>query len=171
MSKCRECSKSGKTCCEICDVIVTNGDIARISAFTGRNDFFLLKPVSEEDRFEYANPRNVVKGSEIYVKFFFNEEGRRNVLKRNEKGQCCLLTKDGCVLPFDFKPLVCRLYPYQWNDQRDIWVDCTDCPTELFKGEQEIKEHVCVSEEEALLLVNLFYDEIMIKPDDQVVKK
>ena len=74
MDKCCECAKLDETCCGQTEVGVTSGDIARISAFTGRNDFYHLQPISEEKKFTYENPWNVPKGSEIYVKYFFDQE-------------------------------------------------------------------------------------------------
>lgn len=163
MSKCSECSKLQLTCCEleVTEVAITNGDIRRISDYTGRNDFYHLKQVSEEMKYVYENPANVPKGLEQYVEYLFDEEGRRNILKKNERNGCCFLTPNGCALPSNIKPIICRLFPYDWNDNRDVWMDFTTCPKILFKDEQELKELVCLPEEEAKRLIDLLYYEIM----------
>jgi uncharacterized protein len=163
MSKCRECSKIQLTCCVRPEIFVTNGDINRIANGTGRKDFYHLRPVPEEMKHYYGSPCNVEKGSEIYFQYLFNENGRRNILKKNEKNECCFLTQDGCVLPPNIRPILCRLYPFDWNDKKEIWVAPTHCPKNFFKDEQEIRDRVCLTEEEAKRLVCLLYDEIMNK--------
>lgn len=163
MNQCSECAKLYKTCCETAEAGVTSGDIARITAFTGRTDFYSLEPVAEEHKYSYENPWNCPDSGKIYVKYFFDEEGRRNILKKNDKGGCIFLAQDGCMLPMDVRPIICRLYPYSWTDQREISLEASSCPAHLFKDEQDLKENLCVPEDEALRLVNLFYDEIMNK--------
>ncbi|OQX22900.1 MAG: hypothetical protein BWK80_28740 [Desulfobacteraceae bacterium IS3] len=160
MSKCFECSELQLTCCEKSEVCVTKGDIKRIAEYAGRNDFYHLMPVSEELKFIITNPCNPENGSEIYLKYLFDEEGRRIILKKNEN-RCCFLTHNGCDLPLNIRPIVCRLYPYDWNDNKDMWIDPARlCPENLFKDEQEIKEQLCLPEQEAKRLLELFYDEI-----------
>jgi uncharacterized protein len=163
MNKCNECSKLQLTCCESTDIYVTNGDIKRISDYFGKNDFYHLSPVSEEMKHYYGDPCNVEEGLEIYYKYLFDEEGRRNILKRTEDNKCCFLTPNGCSLLPNAKPIVCRLYPYDWNDRKEIWIDAHYCPKSLFKDEQEIKEYVCLPEEEARRLVDLLYDELIYR--------
>ncbi|MGC1377815.1 MAG: hypothetical protein WA821_16400 [Anaerolineales bacterium] len=163
MSKCSECSKLQPTCCENTEICVTNGDIKRIAVYIGRNDFYHLMPVAEEMKYFYENPFNITKGSEIYIKCLFDEDGRRNILKKNGN-RCGFLTPVGCELPLNVRPIICRLHPYNWNDNKDIWLE-PHCPESLFKDEQEIKEQVCLPEEEVTRLVDLFYDEIMNKQE------
>ena len=166
MNKCSECSKLQPTCCEYTDICVTDGDIKRISDYSGGNDFYHLMPVSEEMKHYYGDYRNVEKGLDIYYKYLFDEEGKRNILKRVENNRCFFLTPDGCSLPPTAKPIICRLYPYDWNDHKDIWIDPHYCPKSLFKDEQEIKEYVCLPEAEARRLVDLLYDELTNKQDN-----
>jgi Fe-S-cluster containining protein len=142
---------------------VTNGDINRIADSTGRNDFYHLRPVPEEMKYYYGGPFDVEKGSEIYFKYLFDEEGKRNILKKNEKNECCFLTPDGCALAPNIRPIVCRLYPIDWNDNKEMWLNPQHCPKVLFKDEHEIREHVCLPEEEARRLIDLLYDELMNK--------
>lgn len=163
MSKCSECAKLQTTCCEDVrsEIGVTSGDIRRILEFTGRNDFYHLMPVLEENKYILENPANIEKGSEVYVRYFFDDQGRRNVLKKNEKKACCFLSQDGCALPLDIRPIMCRLYPYHWDDDGNIEITAFGCPKSLFKDEQEIRAELCIPEEEAKKLITVFYAEIM----------
>jgi hypothetical protein len=163
MSKCIECAKLQITCCEDfrSEIGVTRGDIRRILEYTGRNDFYHLMPVLEENKTILENPCNIVKGSEKYVRYFFDDQGRRNVLKKNEKNGCCFLSPDGCSLPLNTRPIMCRLYPYHWDDYGNIEITGLGCPKSLFKDEQEMRAELCLPEIEAKKLIAVFYDEIM----------
>ena len=163
MSTCAECAKIQKTCCEeeITFVGLTCGDIERISEFTGQEDFYELQAVDEELKDIYVNPLNYSENDRIYVTYFFDSEGRRNVLKKNKNGECCFITDNGCLLPSNIRPLICRIYPYEWNDQHEIWVEAGYCPKELFKDNEDLIRKVGLSAEEAKRLVSQFYAEIM----------
>lgn len=166
MHKCEICSKKQITCCERdrIEVPLTTGDIRRIAGFTGRNDFYSLLPVNEDLKREYENPENVRPGGEIYVRYLFDADGRRNVLAKRDGHSCLFLSAGGCELPPDVRPLACRLYPYNWNDNADIWIDANYCPRGHFADEEELKSSICLPEAEARRLVELFYREIGAPP-------
>jgi uncharacterized protein len=162
MHKCEICARKQITCCERehIEVPLTAGDIRRIAGFTGRNDFYNLLPIREELKKVYENPQNVRPGGEIYVRHLFDAEGRRNVLAKRDSHSCLFLSADGCELPPDVRPLACRLYPYDWNDDAEIWIDAGYCPHGHFADEEELKSSICLPEAEARRLVELFYREI-----------
>jgi uncharacterized protein len=162
MHKCETCSINQMTCCERerIEVPLTPGDIRRIAAFTGRNGFYRLCPVREDLKRVYENPENVRPGGEIYVHHLFDAEGRRNVLAKRDDHRCSFLSADGCELPPEVRPLACRLYPYDWNDDAEIWIDACYCPRGHFADEEEMKSSICLPEAEARRLVDLFYREL-----------
>lgn len=162
-STCAQCAKIQKTCCQedVTFVALTGGDIERISTYTGREDFYELQAVAEELIDIYANPARFSEDDRIYVTCLFDSKGRRNILKKNKNNECCFITDTGCLLPHDIRPLICRIYPYEWNDRREVWIEAGYCPKELFKDNEDLIRKVGLSEEEVKRLVNQFYDEIM----------
>ncbi|WP_094605228.1 hypothetical protein SPSIL_033010 [Sporomusa silvacetica DSM 10669] len=163
MNTCAQCARLQKTCCEreATKIALTGGDIARISQFAGQEDFYELKPVEEELKDVYANPACYTEDDYIYVTYLFDDQGRRNILRKNPDQTCCFVTLTGCSLPHDIRPLLCRIYPYDWNDRLEIWIDGSYCPASLFKDEEDMVKKVGLSAAEALELIKLFYAEIM----------
>jgi len=163
VSICEECAKIQKTCCERNDIRIglTNGDIERIALFAACEDFYEGKALEEEFRGKYANPSRYDEGEYIYVTCLFDDEGRWNVMKRNENQGCWFITPTGCSLPPEVRPLMCRIYPYDWNDQQEIWINGTYCLASLFTDNEDLAKKVALPPEEAKRLVKLFYEEIM----------
>ena len=162
MSICAECARIQETCCQRAATVValTRGDIERISRFSGQDCFFELKAVEGDLKHIYANPANCSDDDRIYVANLFDREGRRNVLKKKANGECRFLTGDGCQLPPDVRPIVCRLYPYEWNDRREVWLEPDYCPRMLFKDDEDLIAKIGLRAEAAQHLVALLYREI-----------
>ena len=105
---CARCARMGKTCCQETRVFLTLGDVRRISEAVGEDDFH-----------EYAVPESgTTKQSAaldpLWTRTFAHPAGRR-VLRHDARGACRFLGKKGCRLPLDVRPLVCRLYPFDYN--------------------------------------------------------
>lgn len=165
MDICKKCSQIIRTCCEkpTVDVALTNADIERIATVTQLRDFYELRDVEGGS---YSSPANYSKEEEIYIMNIFKKDGRRNVLKHKNNGKCVLLGDNGCIVSFDVRPLLCRIYPYDWNDNREIWLNPTYCPKELFKDENEMVENIAVDLNTARELVDQLYNEIMKSSDE-----
>ncbi|MCC8167295.1 MAG: YkgJ family cysteine cluster protein, partial [Planctomycetes bacterium] len=52
----------------------------------------------------------------------------RIVLAHDGNGDCVFLGGDGCRLPPDIRPLVCRLYPFDYNEDCIKGVHAPLCP-------------------------------------------
>ncbi len=46
----------------------------------------------------------------------FGPDGRVRVIRRGEGRECVFLTPAGCSLSLATRPLVCRLYPFDYNE-------------------------------------------------------
>ena len=163
MNFCQECAKIQKTCCqgEGFQVALTKGDIRRIGMFTSSPAFYELKAVEEPLRQVYTTPEHYGDDEKIYVQYLFDEAGRRNVLKKKpNNAECLFLSKSGCGLPFEVKPLICRIYPYNWNDELDLWLETDYCPAPFFQNPDYFRS-VPLSEGEAKKLVSQFYFELI----------
>ena len=118
---CSRCAGLGRTCCQDTQVFVTLGDLRRLRAVAGEGEFV-----------EHALP--VAKD---YLRVFeydavwsraFGPGGRRRVLAHLPGGDCRFLSPTGCRLPEAARPLVCRLYPFDYNEETIKGVHGHLCP-------------------------------------------
>lgn len=128
---CARCARRRKTCCQISEVYLTPGDVQRIQAFTGGSDFFEYRvPVNPEYADQAEDPE--------WARCVFRPDGSRRILRRCENGDCVFLGPQGCGLPWEVRPLVCRLYPVRYT-ARGLEPDLQNgCPTELLPPGQDL---------------------------------
>lgn len=107
-SLCARCAELGRTCCQGTQIFLTLGDLERIApAMPGECFWERAVPVEDNYRpdFEY---------DAVWSRIFGPDGGRR-VLRHRSGGDCHFLTAAGCRLPARIRPLVCRLYPFDYN--------------------------------------------------------
>ena len=126
---CVRCARHMKTCCQTSEIYVTPGDVQRIGEFTGRDDFK-----------EFRAPEDPIylqlDDDPVWIEHVIRPDGTRRVLKRQENGDCTFLGNHGCVLPLETRPLICRMYPYDY-DANGIRDDLANgCPMELLRPGQ-----------------------------------
>ncbi|MCD7897926.1 MAG: YkgJ family cysteine cluster protein [Planctomycetaceae bacterium] len=119
-SLCRRCARTGPTCCQRTQVYVTGGDIARIAAATGLIDFHETVPPADPSGGGTLHLDAAWAGT-------FSEAGS-TVLAHAGNGDCVVLVPDGCRLPLAVRPLVCRLYPFDYNEDCIKGVFAPLCP-------------------------------------------
>lgn len=86
-------------------IYLTVGDIKRIEAVSGNRDFIRYeKPWSWCDR----------DGADQQWKEHVLGCARRRVVRRRADGSCHFLGDEGCFLDLETRPLVCRLYPFEY---------------------------------------------------------
>jgi Fe-S-cluster containining protein len=139
-------------------VYATPGDVQRIAEFTGRDNFT-----------EFRAPANELYSDQdddpLWRDRVFRKDHTRRVLKREENGDCTFLSETGCVLPYETRPLVCRLYPYEYTEE-GIADDLADgCPLELLAPGQGLIEALDMNLEKARLWHRMLYDEIHLEPE------
>ncbi|MFO1076806.1 MAG: hypothetical protein U1E73_03670 [Planctomycetota bacterium] len=122
---CARCAAVQKTCCQRAEIFVTTGDVARIRKHSGSDGFYGHRaPVdpayAEPDPDDPEWPQRTVRA-----------DGMRRVLNRRPGGDCAFLGAFGCVLPLDVRPLVCRLYPFEYTAGGIVGVASDYCPTRL----------------------------------------
>lgn len=165
MSVCEQCARLQKTCCErsAVEVALTEGDIIRIRRFYQADDFYRRIPVPPELSATYENPDCHDASMALYVSGLFDEQGRRPVLNKQADGCCLFVAEKGCILPVEARPLLCRLYPYDWNDQKALWIQAPYCPRELFDDEADLVQQIGDQKDVALNLVEQLYAELASK--------
>ena len=153
MSICAHCATLGSTCCCVNrDILVTNGDIERIAKYIGHRDFFEYRRPVDPAYLDQDDDPN-------WLRYTIDPNGSRRVLKHGPGETCCLVTSTGCVLPLEARPLVCRLYPFIYNEVGLTGV-LSECPEYLLKGNETLLDALHMSYEEALLWRNALYAEL-----------
>lgn len=123
---CVRCSRQTRTCCQRSEVYVTPGDVERIAAHTGRTEFFEFRAPGSA---EYLPQEN----DPAWRDRVFRPDGTRRILKRETNGDCTFLGPAGCTLPLEVRPLVCRLYPFDYTEAGLAEELASGCPLELLR--------------------------------------
>ncbi len=128
---CVRCARHMKTCCQTSEIYTTSGDVQRITEYTGQSDFV-----------EFRKPANPAYSEQdddpIWRDHVFRSDGSRRVLKRQANGDCHFLGDKGCRLPLETRPLICRIYPFDYTADGIKETLATGCPTELLKPGQHL---------------------------------
>ena len=123
---CVRCAASQKTCCQTREIYTSPGDRARIAALTGRDDFTAFVVADDEYLDQSDDP--------TYGRLVFRPDGSRRVLNRADNGDCTFLGDAGCTLPLETRPLICRLYPYDYTEEGLRDELSHGCPTQLLRS-------------------------------------
>ena len=121
---CARCARMQETCCQRAEVYVTLGDVARIAEHSGRSDFHERRSPADS---EYLDDD---EDDPIWRRATVASDGTRRVLRRKANGDCTFLGEAGCVLPEGVRPLVCRLYPYDYTESGMKGETAGYCPRE-----------------------------------------
>lgn len=150
---CTECSKRQLSCCQDSDPFVTLGDIKRISMYYG--DDFYENVDAAQIYLDCVKEQNDPLWDSVTIR-----NGKRRVIKKgNDNISCYFLTKNGCMLPTELKPLVCRLYPYGFTENGLFISESAGCPTDLV-GDNQPKA-VGINEKDAVYWHEELYKELL----------
>ncbi len=145
-----------KTCCQTCEIFTTPGDLRRIEQHTGRSDFW-----------EYRQPANPAYADQdddpIWRDNVFEADGSRRVLRKQASGDCAFLGSAGCVLPLEIRPLVCRIYPFDYTADGLVDELSEGCPLELLRPGQGLIEALDMNRVDAERWRSQLYAEIQQK--------
>lgn len=122
---CARCARTQRTCCQRAEILLTQGDLRRITAHAGGNGFWEHRAPADA---AYLEPD---ADDPHWLRYTVRADGRRRMLRRRANGDCTFLGSRGCVLPEDVRPLVCRLYPFAYTEAGLDGVDDEYCPTAL----------------------------------------
>lgn len=151
MSLCARCAHHERTCCQQTDILVTDGDIRRITAQVGRVDFWEYRPPSYTVTPQPADPN--------WLPYTLRSDGTRPLLKQQPSGDCTFLTSSGCSLPREVRPLICRLYPYDYTEQR-LTGTVPGCPLYLLEPGQTLPQAIGMRLEDAKRWRQQLYSEL-----------
>jgi Fe-S-cluster containining protein len=121
---CARCAAVQRTCCQRAEILLTQGDVARIAAHTGTDGLAEHRAPADP---EYVEPD---ADDPHWLRYTVRADGKRRMLARPDD-QCTFLGVSGCMLPLDVRPLVCRLYPFAYTEAGLQGIDDEYCPTAL----------------------------------------
>jgi uncharacterized protein len=158
---CVRCARHMMTCCQTSEVYITPGDVERIAEHENRRDFYEFRPVDDPVYFQQDD-------DPIWPQLVFKDElGTRRVLKRRASGDCTFLGEQGCVLPLETRPLLCRLYPYDFNEQGIHTKLASGCPLELIQSGKTLLEELDIKLSDAERWHKQLYRELQFERDAQ----
>ncbi len=153
---CVRCAQAQKTCCQTCEIYVSPGDARRIAAFTGQTDFY-------EDRRPVSSTYGDQDDDPPWRDNVFQPDGSRRVLKRQASGDCTFLGAAGCTLPLETRPLVCRLYPFDY-DAQGLKDDLSEgCPVQLVRPGWTLLTELDMKQADAQRWRDMLYREIELE--------
>lgn len=156
---CARCSRvrggaGGSTCCQNTDIYLTADDIERVAAHCGRRDFVEYRQAS--------NPDYLGDGSDpIWVTHAFREDGTKRVVRRRADGDCMFLTASGCAMPLETRPLICRIYPYEFDAFGVRESAAPGCPIELLAHGENLYDVLGMDVEAARRWHRMLYAEMI----------
>ncbi|MBK8976226.1 MAG: YkgJ family cysteine cluster protein [Planctomycetes bacterium] len=124
---CARCAQIQRTCCQRAEILLTGGDVARIRAHSGRADFDERRVPLDPAYLEHDPDDPEWLGLTV------GRDGRRRMLVRRAEGDCTFLGAQGCVLPTEVRPLVCRLYPWSYTAGGLATESADYCPPVLLR--------------------------------------
>lgn len=157
---CARCARHQKTCCQAPQIYVTRGDVKRIENETGRNGFSEFRL---PDHPGYTDQDD----DPIWRDNAFQPDGTRRVLKKQENGDCTFLGPTGCTLTIEARPLVCRLYPFDYTADGFLNNLASGCPLELLRPGQELLPTLGMTREIAESWRRQLYEELLQEPKER----
>lgn len=128
---CARCARHQKNCCQLPQIFVTRGDVRRIEAETGRSGFFEFR-LPDDPAYSDQDDDPLWRDNVI------QPDGTRRVLKKQANGDCTFLGPAGCTLTPQARPLVCRLYPFDYTAAGILDELASGCPLELLLPGQDL---------------------------------
>jgi Fe-S-cluster containining protein len=153
---CVRCARHMKTCCQTAEVFVTQGDVARIERHTGQGSFAEFR---RPDNPAYIHPED--DEDPVWRDSVFRSDGSRRVLKKQANGDCTFLGAAGCTLPLEVRPLVCRIYPFDYTSEGLQSELATGCPLELLPPGQGLIEALAMNRSDAERWRRQLYGELV----------
>ena len=159
---CTRCAAQGPTCCQgkDRDIYITRGDLKRISVHVGQADFY-----------EFRKPTNPTyceaDEDPLWTAYVFRRDGSRRVLKHQDaEGDCAFLTVNGCTLPVNVRPLICRLHPFAYNSGGLSAGFAEGCPTHLLVAGQSLIQCLGMDAQVAKVWHRTLYSEILLEKNN-----
>jgi Fe-S-cluster containining protein len=160
---CARCAAKGQTCCQgkDRDIYITPGDLKRISEYVARQDFCEFRKPTDPAYLEVDN-------DPLWMACVFRSDRSRRVLRRyGALGNCIFLTVNGCCLPVQIRPLVCRIFPYAYN-AGGFSADFEEgCPIGFLSTGQSLAQCLGMDAQDLGEWHRTLYSEILLEKNDE----
>jgi Fe-S-cluster containining protein len=153
MNLCARCAQYNTTCCQKTEIFLTDGDIQRIREHIDTSDFWEYVRPSHPD-LVMPQPQDP-----NWLPYTLRPDGTRPHLKHDPSGDCTFLGAGGCSLPADRRPLICRLYPYDYTET-GISGTVTGCPLHLLEPGQTLMQGIGMNRADAEYWRQQLYHEL-----------
>ena len=90
-------------------------------------------------------------------------DGSRRVLRHTAEGDCFFLGPAGCRLGLETRPLVCRLYPFDYTEKGISETLASGCPVELLGPGEDLIGAIGMSREDAARWHRQLYQELQLE--------
>jgi Fe-S-cluster containining protein len=144
-----------RTCCQTAEVFVTEGDRERIAAHTGRGDFWENRAPADPSYLGQEDDPAWLHGA-------FRPDGTRPILKRKPSGDCMFLGAEGCSLPVEVRPLICRIYPFEYTEKGIEGVGGS-CPSYVVPPGSTLLDTLGMKREDAERWHKVLYRELRVR--------
>ncbi len=139
---CARCARHYSTCCQKTDIYVTLGDVRRIAVASSATDF------TEYRAAEDASYDQTLEDP-FWQHHVFRPDGTRRVLKQQANGDCHFLGAQGCTLALIERPLICRIYPFDYDVDGIKERPAGGCPVQLLRPGQRLLQVLGMDRAEA----------------------
>lgn len=154
---CARCAKVKVTCCEEGrEIYVTPGDVRRIQAYTGLDGFHTFRAPGDPVYLDQSD-------DPAWESFVFQADGTRRILRQVDAGRCMFLGQAGCMMPVEVRPLVCRMYPYDYTEQGIKDQPAEGCPVHLLRPGEDLFVSMSMNLEDARRWHRQLYEEIRLE--------
>jgi Fe-S-cluster containining protein len=153
VSLCVKCARHERTCCQKTEILVTDGDIQRISTYTGKSDFWAYRTPANPD---YMQPQ---PHDPHWLLYTLRPDGTRAQLHQQPSWDCTFLSPTGYTLPTEVRPLICRLYPYDYTEA-GLTGTVPGCPLYLLEKGQTLMQGIGMNPEQARQWHQQLYSEL-----------
>jgi len=149
------------TCCQSSEVYTTPGDVQRIQEHSGRSDFVQFRAPEDPVYLQQDD-------DPIWTEKVFRSDGTRRILKRKASGDCTFLGESGCELPLETRPLICRIYPFDYAEDGLKVTLAGGCPTHLLADGQHLLDALQIDRADAVRWHAQLYKELRLETNAQV---
>jgi len=154
---CARCAGYMKTCCQSSEIYTTAGDVARIEAATGRADFTEYRHAGDPVYLDQDD-------DPTWRDHVFRGDGTRQVLRKQANGDCLFLGERGCRLDMEVRPLICRLYPFDYTEAGLRTRLARGCPVELLRPGMTLLDELDMGDADARRWHAMLYREVRAEP-------
>jgi len=160
VSICSNCASLQKTCCQGSDIILTDNDIKRIAPLEITEKIAVKIGGFYERRFpaDYDYGQDEDPNWDSYT---LDSDRKMQLMKKNQHGNCVFLGDAGCKLELEMRPVICRIYPFYYNEEKILELDPYKCPSGIvINDDRWLRENLGVDKTMADQWRAQFYKEL-----------